>query len=268
VDTANGVNYALSASYAPHGALASLLLGQSVSFGGIALSQGFNSRLQPTTIQATSTNGTVLNLAYGFNLGASNNGNVVSIANNLNTARTQNFTYDELNRIKTAQTQATSGQYCWGLGFGYDIWANLLSATVSQCSAPMLNVGVNTKNQVTNTGFSYDAAGNVLAQAAPPCPAPTYTYNAENQMTSTAGIVYTCDGDGNRVQKANAGTPPQPFKLYWYGMGSDPLGETDAAGNTNNASFNEYIFLGGKRIARSFLSPTARRWEPSTRERS
>jgi RHS repeat-associated protein len=33
-------------------------------------------------------------------------------------------------------------------------------------------------------------------------------------------------------------------------MGSDPLDETDAAGNTNNASFNEYVFFGGKRIAR------------------
>lgn len=33
-------------------------------------------------------------------------------------------------------------------------------------------------------------------------------------------------------------------------MGSDPLDETDLAGNTNNASFNEYAFFGGKRIAR------------------
>jgi RHS repeat-associated protein len=39
-------------------------------------------------------------------------------------------------------------------------------------------------------------------------------------------------------------------KLYWYGMGSDPLDETDAAGNTNNASFNEYVFFNGRRIAR------------------
>jgi len=68
-------------------------------------------------------------------------------------------------------------------------------------------------------------------------------YNAENQLTATAGITYTYDGDGRRVQKSSG-------KLYWYGMGSDPLDETDLAGNTNNANFNEYIFLGGKRIAR------------------
>ncbi len=32
-------------------------------------------------------------------------------------------------------------------------------------------------------------------------------------------------------------------------MGSDPLTETDLAGNTNNANFYEYVFFGGKRIA-------------------
>src|SRR6266849_112878 len=33
-------------------------------------------------------------------------------------------------------------------------------------------------------------------------------------------------------------------------MGSDPLDETDLAGNTNNSGFNEYVFFDGKRIAR------------------
>jgi len=33
-------------------------------------------------------------------------------------------------------------------------------------------------------------------------------------------------------------------------MGSDPLDDTDLAGNTNNSSFNEYVFFNGKRIAR------------------
>jgi RHS repeat-associated protein len=53
----------------------------------------------------------------------------------------------------------------------------------------------------------------------------------------------TYDGDGRRVQKSNG-------KLYWYGTTSDALDETDSAGNTNNASFEEYIFFRGKRIAR------------------
>ncbi len=40
----------------------------------------------------------------------------------------------------------------------------------------------------------------------------------------TVRLDYTYDGDGRRVQKSTG-------KLYWYRMGSDPLAETDAAGN-------------------------------------
>ena len=99
-----------------------------------------------------------------------------------------------------------------------------------------------TANRIS--GYCYDSAGNLLDQTTCPANPPhAYTYNAENQLTATAGVTYTYDGDGKRVQKSNG-------KLYWYGMGSDPLDETDLAGNTNNSSFNEYIFFGGKRIAR------------------
>jgi RHS repeat-associated protein len=68
-------------------------------------------------------------------------------------------------------------------------------------------------------------------------------YDAENHMTSTAGVTYTYDGDGRRVQKSGG-------KIYWYGMGNEALDETDLPGNTNNSTFNEYVFFNGKRIAR------------------
>jgi hypothetical protein len=90
----------------------------------------------------------------------------------------------------------------------------------------MLSVGVNTKNQIHETGFVYDVAGNLVAE-----PGRSYSYNAENQLVATAGVAYSYDGDGRRVGKLS-GNPPQPCKLYWYGMSSlDALVETDAAGN-------------------------------------
>ncbi len=68
----------------------------------------------------------------------------------------------------------------------------------------------------------------------------SFTYDAENRMTAGGGVNYTYDGDGKRVAKSNG-------KLYWYGMsGLDALLETDSAGNTPT----EYVFFGGKRIAR------------------
>lgn len=56
-------------------------------------------------------------------------------------------------------------------------------------------------------------------------------------------MTYTYDGDGDRVKKSNG-------KLYWYGVGIDPLSESDASGNLTN----EYIFLNGSRIAMLQLS--------------
>jgi len=245
VDTVNSINYALSASYAPHGMLASLQNGVS-----LVSTYYYNNRLQPCRISVKSSGtaptqcsdtanvGNVLDFTYGFSLGTADNGNVASILNNRNHNRDLSYTYDQLNRVATAQSAATSGTDCWGLQFGYDVWANLLSETVTKCSAPALSVGVTTQNKINNTGFSYDAAGNLTGDGSF-----SYTWDAESRMKSAAGVNYTYDGDDRRVQKSNG-------KLYWYGMGSDPLAESDAAGNITN----EYIFFDGKRVARRNVS--------------
>ena len=74
----------------------------------------------------------------------------------------------------------------------------------------------------------------------------TYTWNAESQITKAAGVNYTYDGDGDRVQKSNG-------KIYWYGAGSEILDESDASGNITD----EYVFFGGKRIAHRVVSGNA-----------
>ncbi|HEV3219393.1 MAG TPA: hypothetical protein VGZ48_06450 [Candidatus Acidoferrales bacterium] len=148
-----------------------------------------------------------------------------------------------MNRVSTAKTQATTGTYAWGLKFGYDAWANLLSESVTQGSAYTLSVAATSKNHLS--GYSYDAAGDLLSDGTN-----SYTYNAENEIVTAAGVTYTYDVDGNRVQKATTGTP---YKLYWYGIGSDPLSESDASGNLTA----EYIFFGGARIAMLNLSTGA-----------
>jgi RHS repeat-associated protein len=152
---------------------------------------------------------------------------------------------------------------CWGLTLGYEPWGNLLQSSTtgpSGCSEPApLSVTVNPSNTIAYNTFAnqianycYDSAGNLIfiAQpaASPGSPCPTsgpyqYVYDAENHLISTASVTYTYDGDGNRVEKSNG-------KLYWYGANIDPLDETDLAGNTNNTSFEEYIFFGATRVAR------------------
>ena len=51
--------------------------------------------------------------------------------------------------------------------------------------------------------------------------------------------IHTYDGDGKRVKKSNG-------ELYWYGAGSEVLIESNLSGTISD----EYIFFGGKRIAR------------------
>jgi RHS repeat-associated protein len=262
VDSTGPINYASAALYAPPGGLSSLTNGAS-----IVSTSYYNDRLQPCRISVKSSGtapascadtatGNVLDFSYNFSLGASDNGNVTAIANNRDNTRSQNFTYDALNRITSAQTQTTGvtipNANCWGLTFGYDPWGNLLSSNSSGptgCGEPLpLNVYATTANQMSTSatqlaGFCYDAAGNLLQQVTCPVTNATYAYDAENHMTSADGVTYTYDGDGRRVKKSSG-------KLYWYGTGSGPLNETDLFGNTNNSSFYEYVFFTGQRIAR------------------
>ncbi len=246
-----GVNYVINATYAPHGALSGRQNG-----ANLVSTFYYNNRLQPCRISVKTTGtapgqcddqtnvGNVLDFTYDFDsepaAGVQNNGNVGRITNKINPDRTQSFTYDELNRIKTAQTQATTGSLCWGQTFSYDIWANLHTIAAvggyGACTQGSLGIGaggINSSNRIV--GWTYDAAGNLLSYPG----YGSYTYDAENRMKTTAGVTYTYDGDGRRVMKSNG-------KLYWYGAGSSVLMETDLSGNLQD----EYIFFNGQRVAR------------------
>jgi RHS repeat-associated protein len=230
VDSNNNVNSVLNATYAPQGAVSGVVLGESGSFGGITYAATYTNRLLPYTVTATSAAANALNLTFGYYA----NGNVETITNNLNTVRTESFTYDNLNRVATAQSQATSGTYCWGQSFGYDRYGNLGSLTLTKCTPPTKSLSVNLNNQITNSGFTYDASGDMTSDG-------TYTYawDARHRLQSAGGVTYTYDGDSKRVMKSS-GT------LYWNSPDGTPLAETNSSGTT----LNEYVFFNGNRIAR------------------
>ena len=203
----------------------------------------------------TATPGNFMDMKFNFNLGAGDNGNVMGITNNRDTTRSLAFAYDALNRLQSANTtstHATSSTNCWGESYGIDGWGNLnsMSSLNSQYTGCTQENGFSTtattRNQLPLAGAVYDSAGNMTA-------APvggitnSYVFNAENQMTSMTGLSvttnYVYDGDDKRVQKTGS-------KLYWYGADGSVLDETDPSGSMTNTSFNEYIYFGGKRIAR------------------
>jgi hypothetical protein len=111
--------------------------------------------------------------------------------------RTQNFDYDNLNRIAHAYTSGPN----WGEAFTIDAWGNLTNRAqyLNKTQYEGLDAApATTKNQLT--GYTYDAAGNMSLTG--------YSYDAENRLATAGGVTYTYDGDGNRVMKSG-GT------LYW-----------------------------------------------------
>lgn len=267
VDMTNSINYATSttgvATYSPPGGLASIVHGfVSGGFAGITESYTYNNRLQLNSLQANSSAQLALSLTFSYAQPTNNNGNITTQTNGVDSGRSQTYSYDNLNRILTAQSSATSGADCWGLSFGSsgvadDALGNLTNATVTKCTAWPLSVGVNSHNQIiTPAGYSYDAPGNTTADGTY-----TYTFDAENRITAASGTsggpyCYTYDGNAVRVAKSNAnggsctGSPTVDV-LYWRTTAGDTIAETDATGSTSNSNYHEYVFFVGRRIARS-----------------
>jgi RHS repeat-associated protein len=247
-DASNGITYGLGTCangigsngvcYAPQGSVSSMTIGQTSAFAGLNFTSTYNNRLQPGEIKATSTGGNAIDITYSFVDPATqgNAGHVMSISNNLNSSRSQVFAYDPLNRLISAGTTATSGNYCWGYVYTYDAWGNLTaqagSSGYSGCTEYLAPASTATGNNQLS-GFAYDPSGNTLSDGVY-----SYTWDGESQMKTAAGVTYAYDGDGRRVSKSTG-------KLYWYGSGGEILAETDGSGNTQN----EYIFFGGKRVA-------------------
>jgi RHS repeat-associated protein len=232
-DVASGTQYAAFASYAAPGSLQGVITGQiSGGFGGVTEAHSYNSRLEYTSTQASSSNGTALNLSFNYNLPGGNNGSVSSVTNNVDVGRTETFQYDPLNRIGAASSQAASGADCWGQSFTIDALANMTQINLTQCSGTLLNVTVDGNNRFV--GFGYDAVGNLTGDGTL-----TYSFDAENRMSAAASVNYIYDGNGLRVKKSN-GT------LYWRSISGDAIAESDLAGNVTG----EYVFFAGRRVAR------------------
>jgi RHS repeat-associated protein len=253
-DSANGITYATGKKtpptgtnciatgvcYTPQGSEYAVSLGQTTSFNGLNITETYNSRLQPSEIRASSSVGNAMDITYNFVDPATsfNAGHVYGITNNLNTKRSQVFTYDQLNRITSAgTTDTTTVATCWGNKYTYDAWANLLSQaawtpTYNACTESTMG-GVTADGNNHISGLAYDTSGNTLTDGNN-----TYTWNGESQMKTAGGVTYAYDGDGRRAAKVGS-------KLYWYGSGGEILAETNAAG----ATLNEYVFFGGRRVA-------------------
>jgi RHS repeat-associated protein len=259
-ENAHSINYVTGATYAPQGGLFQLTNGGSVSramtynsrlqllqlyFTAGAISSGTLTQLQQSACPTTPAS--IMSRSYNFGLGTNDNGNVQTVTDCLNTDRTQNFDYDNLNRLLDAYTTGkTTAKTNWGEVYTIDAAGNLtnIAAKTGWHNSESLNAAPATVQNQLN-GFCYDAAGNMTGPT--PCAGSTYTYDAENRLSATAGYTYRYDGDGERLIKCAGAYPTcSSGTLYWTGTGYGTLAETDWAG----APTEEYVFFNGTRVAR------------------
>jgi len=167
-----------------------------------------------------------------------NNGNVMSVVDNVNPAKTQTYAYDYLNRITSAASSATSGPDQWSQTFTYDPWGNM-----NQHGSKAFEYPFASNNRIVY--YNYDAAGNVLNDGTH-----GLAYDAEGQITGidSGATTYTYDANGERVRKlCGTGAPAcgaaGNFTEYVYFSG-EPIAEKDQSG-----AWTDYIFAGGKRVA-------------------
>lgn len=240
-DLVNSVTYVDDATYTPSGLVASALLDDTTNVALITDSFTYNNRLETTVTSASTSAHTIFSLGYAYGPTGQNNGNVSTITNNLDGNRTQNFSYDSMNRITQAYTNGPN----WGETYTIDAWGNLTNRgpVSGKTNYEALSAAPAT---VANRlpGFSYDAAGNLTQNGST-----TYTYDAENRIVGAAGWTYVYDGNGDRVKKASGSSGT----LYWRDARGQVLSESDLTG----AMQENYMFFGSQRIARRDISTGA-----------
>ena len=230
--------------YEPHGGVKQLLLGN-----GLWEQRRYNVRLQPTQIGLATTKATgsltatgptptagllLLDYSYGA---SSNNGNVLSQRIRVGTSLNQNqvYTYDALNRLKTAGE--TGSGTAWSQTYTYDRYGNRrVTAGASHGSNQALtpqstaDIAAGTNRLAGTKGVNtvaYDAAGNLKADWA----ANAFKYDGDNRLVAfdaplgtDSDTTYSYDGEGRRVRKVVGGASGVTT-TYVYNVGDQLVAE-------------------------------------------
>ena len=227
---APSMTVASSAAYMPFGSLSGLTYGN-----GAALTLAYNQDYQLTGITAAVGGGYNQNLTNGYDAA----GNITSITNNLNSARTQTVTYDDLNRVASA-----SGLY-GSQSYTYDGVGNRLTRVIGGMTDTYAYSGSANQISTITTGsnvrsFTYAASGQVSQDVRDP--SDTYTFavnddgrNASASLNSSTVGTYVYNGFEQRAQKTVGSTVTQ-FVF-------DRFGHLLEEANSSGVAQKEYIWL-------------------------
>ena len=247
--------------YEPHGGVKQLLLGN-----GLWEQRRYNARLQPTRIglgttkttgglTATGTRPTASLLLLDYSYGAgSNNGNVLSQRIRVGASLNQNqaYTYDALNRLKTA-AESGSGA-AWSQTYAYDRYGNRrVTAGASHGSNQALTpqstadiaAGTNrlAGTKGVNLTVAYDGAGNLKADWA----ANAFKYDGDNRlvafdkaMGTDSDTTYVYNVGGQLLAEFGGTAPDRPGTRY---LTPDHLGSTRVVTGEDQSVLSRHDYL-------------------------
>lgn len=233
-DPTNATNVLNTVSFRASGALKQLNYGN-----GRRLTMGYNDqRSQPTSMIVDRTNNSadkVVDYAYQYyDANGKNNNRIRQITDNIETAYSTTYTYDNYNRLSNATANAFSRNY------QYDEWGNVKNFSGLTLNYATNGSGAPSTNRLLSDSqggsYTYDAAGNQTAGAGQ-----SYSYDGANRLkeVGTGGAnVYGYDGDGKRVKKTEGGATV-------YYVSSTVLGQT--AMEVSSASVQtSYVYHNGR----------------------
>ncbi|MFP0263854.1 hypothetical protein [Acinetobacter pittii] len=230
-------SYITSISYWPSGQFKQLNYAN-----GTVSNYGQNTRLWPSSFDTKK--GTVAHLNNNYTYDGV--GNLLTIADSTDSNFNRTATYDDINRLITAQGP-------WGAGtLTYDGMGNI---TKQNFGSQVLDYVYNTTtNKLSSTSgsklgtYSYDVLGNITSDGVN-----TYSYDAVPSLIcakcndSSKRLDYSYDGLNKRVSVTKAGVK----RYEILATNGDQLIEFIPS---QNNKLTEYFYLGGKRIAQR-ISP-------------
>ncbi|MDX2043139.1 MAG: RHS repeat-associated core domain-containing protein, partial [Acidobacteriota bacterium] len=208
---------------------------------GRRLTMGYNdNRNQPTSMVVDRTNNSadkVVDYAYQYyDANGKNNNRIRQITDNIDTAYSTTYSYDNYNRLTNATANAFSRNY------QHDPFGNITNFSGLTLNYQTNSSGAPTTNRIDtdsqNFSYTYDAAGNMTVGAGQ-----SYSYDGANRLKTASGGTssYGYDGDGKRVKKTENGATT----YYVY---SSKLGQSVMEVNSSSVQ-RAYVYSGSKLVA-------------------
>lgn len=256
----NGVN---RVKYTPFGSVEALHLGNGKWEHSV-----YNSRLRPVEMGLgnTSTDSSIFKLEYKYGVRVNNQNDLTQDNGNIErqiitvpgvASFTQNYTYDNLNRLDSAKEIKNEANEIWRQGFIYDRFGNRsVDQDPGRTSTALLGNPVNinqSNNRISSSGFIYDTSGN-LVQMPDSGNTINFEYDGENKQSvykinQTQQAVYFYDGDGRRVKKVVGTGAGAQITIYVYNIVGQLITEySNQSVNTGNIGYTTPDHLGSTRI--------------------